>query len=84
MKPFRITPPPKMPKKAERIMGGPKIKTYCPSLTRAQMYTPGIGLRLGMERRPAPPPSVQATVYLQPDGATVYLRPDGLTAYVRP
>lgn len=84
MKPFRITPPPKMPKKAERIMGGPKIKNYCPSLTRAQMYTPGIGLRLGMERIPTPTPVTQATVYLRPDGATVYLRPDGLTAYVRP
>lgn len=83
MKPFRITPPPKMPKKAERIMGGPKIKTYCPSLTRAQMYTPGIGLRLGMEKMSSVPPAppVSATVFTTPDGLTVFTTPDESTVF---
>lgn len=74
-----------MPKNADRIMGGPQPRTYCPaSLTLAQRLTPGIGLRMGMERSRTPTPALQATVYLQPDGATVYVQPDGLTAYVRP
>lgn len=64
-------------------MGGPKIKTYCPSLTRAQMYTPGIGLRLGMERIQSAPPTTDV-VYLAPDGAAVFLAPDGASVYIAP
>ena len=37
--------------RSRSIPAGPALKRTAPSLTRAQMYRPQIGLKLGMERK---------------------------------
>ena len=41
--------------RSRAIPAGPALKRTTPSLTRAQMYRPQIGLKLGMEKRSAAP-----------------------------
>lgn len=52
-------------------------------MTLCQRFTPGLGLRLGMERSSSVPTG-PLTVYLAPDGQSVYLAPDGLNVYAAP
>lgn len=50
---YAVTPMPKAPAAPlfgkMGVMAGPQLRDTRPALTKAQQYTPGIGLGLGME-----------------------------------
>lgn len=59
-------------------------------MTLCQRYTPGLGLRLGMEYmaagnpNPPEPPITTDMVFTAPDGLTVFTTPDDTTVFTAP
>ena len=48
--------------RSRAIPAGPATRPTVRSLTRAQMYRPQIGLKLGMEKRPSAPEPVTGPI----------------------
>lgn len=51
-----------------------------PSQAAQSIYTPQLGLNVGMDRHP----SRGMSLYRRPDGVSLYRRPDGTSLYLRP